>query len=197
MATPPPVLRFRRGGVMAALLGVGRVARGRPDGIALFDDTPRGFMVSLLPVLSFLLISTLTMPADGDSPPAGASFFAILTLLLTPLVLSEWLAGIWGREAAWLRFATAFNWCQWMMPVAVIAGLLVANVMVSLGLPQSLSKRAAIAVVFGYGLWLEFFLARHALVLTRNRSIILVFAINVGTAALAVAASLIADALTR
>ena len=49
--------------------------------------------------------------------PAIADLLATVAVLLAPPVLSFEFARLWGRQDHWLRFATAFNWCQWLLPV--------------------------------------------------------------------------------
>ena len=101
--------------------------------------------------------------------------------MLVPPVLTHALARAWGREDAWLRFATAFNWCQWALPVVASLILLVMGVGMSLGLAD---RSASIGLILGlgfYGLWLHWFLARNALQLSGVRAALLVFGTNFGT----------------
>ena len=86
-----------------------------------------------------------------------------------------------GREAAWLRFATAFNWCQWVIPVVGSLLLLTLGVMAALGLPRSVARAGVVLGLVCYGLWLHWFIARHALSLSRTRAICMVLGVNLVT----------------
>ena len=46
-------------------------------------------------------------------------------LWLGPLVVTFEIARYWGRANQWFRFATAFCWCQWAGPMALVAVTLV------------------------------------------------------------------------
>ena len=60
----------------------------------------------------------------GGGPAALTDLLATLAVLLAPAVVSFELARVWRREHAWLRFATAFNWCQWGQSPLVAALLM-------------------------------------------------------------------------
>ena len=101
------------------------VARGRAEGIDQFAGTSQGFLASLAPLIAFPLVGTFLLLLDGDGAPAITDLLATLAVLLAPPVLSFELARLWGRQARWLRFATAFNWCQWLLPM--LASVLAAG----------------------------------------------------------------------
>ena len=96
-------------------------------------------------------------------------------------MLSHFLAVAWHRDAEWLRYATAFNWCQWAIPVVAAVLLLVLGMLLAMGLPNRLAGVLAVVGVVGYGLALHWFLARHALRLSWLRALSLVVLVNVGT----------------
>jgi len=93
-----------------------------------------------------------------------------------PPVVTHALASIWGREAAWLRFATAFNWCQ--------LGLLVVA-MAALFLMVTIAGAEAAVLVIGvigiYALWMHWFLARHGLGVSPKRAALVVLAVHAAT----------------
>jgi hypothetical protein len=107
-------------------------------------------------------------------------------------VLSFEVARLWGREAAWLRFATAFNWCQWAIPVLGSVLLLLLGMLITLGLPRSLARMFVVFGLVAYGLWLHWFLARHGLGLSRLRAATLVIGVNVTTVIIVLGPSLLA-----
>jgi len=105
-----------------------------------------------------------------------------LCALLTPAVLSYELARIWRREAAWYRFATAFNWCEWILPLFAVLAMLPMSVAINAGVTPDAASLLFILVLCTYGLWLHWFLARKALALSVGRAILLVLIVNGGTA---------------
>ncbi len=181
--------------VGSIVLGVGRIARGRADGIAQFSGTPQAFLSSLAPLLAFALVGCFLLLLHGDGLPAVSELLQTIVIALAPAVLSEPIARFWGRGPQWLRFATALNWCQWAMPVAVAFGLMFGGLLTAFGMSTAQAGRVVVAVVLGYGFWIEWFLTRHALELSRWRAAVLVLAINLGTALLATLPSVIAYAV--
>ncbi len=168
-------------GATNVLRAIFQVARGKAAGIGLFSDTPQGFLTSLAPLIAFPLVGTLLMLVRGGGARSLVDLLATLCALLAPPVLSFQFARMWQREALWLRFATAFNWCQWALPVVASLILLVMGVGMTLGLAD---RSASIGLILGlgfYGLWLHWFLARNALQLSGVRAALLVFGTNFGT----------------
>ena len=103
------------------------------------------------------------MLMGGGGIGALSDLLATLCALIAPPVLSFEIARLWHREAAWLRFATAFNWCQWAIPVLGSMLLLALGMLVAVGLPRNAARGLALLGLVGYGLWLHWFLARHGL----------------------------------
>ncbi len=168
-------------GSTSVLRGIFLVARGRADGIGLFPDSTQGFLASLAPLIAFPLVGSVLMLSRGGGARSLVDLLATFCALLAPPVLSFQFARMWQREALWLRFATAFNWCQWALPVVASLILLVMGIGMSLGLTH---RSASIGLILGlgfYGLWLHWFLARNALRLSGGRAALLVFGTNFGT----------------
>ena len=168
-------------GATNVLRAIFMVARGRVAGIGLFSDTPQGFLTSLAPLIAFPLVGSILMLLRGGGARSLVDLLATLCALLAPPVLSFQFARMWQREALWLRFATAFNWCQWALPVVAYLILLVMGVGMSLGLAD---RSASIGLILGLGfywLWLHWFLARNALQLSGLRAALLVLGTNFGT----------------
>lgn len=170
---------------LSAASGVARLARFRADGLASFDATPVGLLNALAPWLAFALVGSLLALAAGAVREAALDFLASLVALLAPLVVSQALARLWGRGGAWLRYAVAMTWCQWMMPPALLAAVLGSGVMIAVGLPRDLAEALAALAALLYAVGLHWFLARRALVISVWRAGLLVAAVNLGTAALA------------
>jgi hypothetical protein len=178
----PPEVSAR----LKPLLGMVRLARGRVDGLEQFGDTPQAFLASLAPLLAFPIVGAALLLTSDGLVRALATLFATLVAQLAPAVLSHALARAWGREAQWLRYATAFNWCQWALPLAAMALLIVLQFALRFGLPESAADEVLILGLAAYGLWLNWLLARHGLSLSRGRAAALVALTNLGTVVLAI-----------
>jgi hypothetical protein len=171
----------RAGG--SVLVGMLRIARGRADGIACFGGSAQSFLASLAPLVAFPLVGA-GFGLFTEGPRRAITDLAMaLCALLTPAVLSYELARRWRREAAWYRFATAFNWCEWILPMVAVLAMLPISVAVSAGVTEDAASMLFIVLLCAYGLWLHWFLARKALVLSVGRALLLVFIVNAGTAA--------------
>jgi hypothetical protein len=163
------------------VLGVIRLARGRADGIRQFGATRDAFLASLAPLVAFPLVGGVLMLLGGGGLTALSDLLATLCALVAPPVLSFEIARLWGRQAAWLRFATAFNWCQWVIPVIGGVLLMVLAILATLGLPRGVARAGFVLGLISYGLWLHWFLVRHGLGLSRVRAGLLVFGVNCAT----------------
>jgi len=103
------------------------------------------------------------------------------------------LARIWRRVDAWARFATAFNWCEWILPVLACLIMLPLSAAISAGMSETAAGLVLVACLGFYGIWLHWFLARKALALSRWRAVALVFLVNLGTAAVVMGPRLLAN----
>jgi hypothetical protein len=179
-------------GTRNVLLGIARMASGRADGLDQFGGTTQAFLGSLAPLIAFPLVGGGLMFAEGEGLSAVAEMLATFCALLAPPVLSYWLARRWQREALWLRFATAFNWCQWAIPVVAAALLLLAGMLIRMGLSNGTAGALVVLGLGGYGLWLHWFVARQGLQLSGPRALLLVLLVNLGTAVLVAGPGLLA-----
>jgi hypothetical protein len=177
------------------LVGIMRIARGRADGIACFGASPQAFLSSLAPLLAFPLVGAV-LAAFSEGPRRALTSLAVtLCALLTPAVLSFELARRWGRQDAWLRFATAFNWCEWILPVLAFLVMLPLSLAIAAGLDETAATFVLAGSLAGYGLWLHWFLASRALGLSTLRAITLVILVNLGTVAAVMGPRLLAKLL--
>ena len=174
------------GGVRRILTGIFCIARGRAEGFDHFSPTIQGFLGSLAPLLAFPAVGSVLMLAGGGGSAAFADLLGTICAVLAPAVLSHWLASLWGREAAWLRFITAFNWCQWVIPVVAMLVLASVSIAIRIGMPANGAAIVAMAILGGYGMWLHFFLARRGLDISPGRAWVLVFVVNLGTVLLVI-----------
>jgi hypothetical protein len=179
-----PVVPGPRTGAPNILLGIVRVACGRADGLARFGATRQAFLASLAPLVAFPLVGGALLLLGGAGRAGAAQLLATLCALLAPPVLSFEVARLWGRRSAWLRFATALNWCQWAIPIVAVVLLGVLPPILGAVLPERAAVAATLGAVGCYALWLHWFVARHGLALSRLRAAALVALVNLGTALL-------------
>jgi hypothetical protein len=184
------VLRIRR-----VVLGIVRVALGRADGIGLFGGTSQSFLASLAPLVAFPLVGTVLASFSEGPRRALTSLAMTICALLTPAVLSFELARFWQRDAAWLRFATAFNWCEWTLPVIACLVMVPLSLAITAGLDETAAGMLLMGSLGVYGLWLHWFLARKALALSGFRSVLLVLIVNFGTVVAVMGPGLLANQL--
>ena len=171
--------------------GVVRVALGRRDALEQFAGTRQGFLASLAPLIAFPLVGSILLLLHGRGLSAIADLLSTIAVLLAPPVLSYEFARLWRREQYWLRFATAFNWCQWLLPMLASVLLLILGALVQGGLSEHAATMTLVIGLGCYGLWLHWFLARHGLALSPLRAVLLVLGVNLGTAVLVLAPRLL------
>jgi hypothetical protein len=177
------------------IVGILRIARGRADGVGCFGSSPQAFLSSLAPLVAFPLVgAVLGMFSDG---PRSALTGLAMTVcaLLTPAVVSYELARIWKRSDAWARFATAFNWCEWILPVLACVVMVPLSLAISAGMSETAASLVLVSCLGLYGLWVHWFLARKALALSGFRAVVLVFLVNLGTAVVVLGPRLLANDL--
>jgi hypothetical protein len=167
-----------------ALIGILRIARFRADGLDQFTATPQAFLNSLAPLIAFPLVGGALMALGGAGIAAITDLLSSCVALLAPPVLSHVLARHWGREGLWLRYAVAFNWCQWAVPMMAVVSIVAMLVLVAVGLGRNLIAVLGVCALIGYALLLHWFLAAHALRLSAARAAGLVLFANLGAAAL-------------
>jgi hypothetical protein len=177
------------------LVGILRIARGRADGVFCFGSSKQEFLSSLAPLIAFPLVgAVLGIFSDG---PRSALTGLTMTLcaLLTPAVVSYELARLWKRADAWMRFATAFNWCEWILPVMACVAMVPLGLATNAGVNETAANLALVCGLGLYGLWVQWFLARKALVLSGWRAVALVLLVNLATGAVVLGPHLLANAV--
>ncbi|MDO9712025.1 hypothetical protein [Paracraurococcus lichenis] len=143
------------------------MAQGKADGLALVDASPEGvrasFWAAAICLPGFLTLKLLGW--SGEGTPGGGLLRGLVAELLGYAVawagfalLSRPLADGQGRKADWPRFIAAWNYAN----VVQYAVLLALTVPSALGLPGLLANGLGLAAI-GYALWLEWFVAKHAL----------------------------------
>jgi hypothetical protein len=163
------------------LRGILLLCRGRAAGLAEIGAGPQDFLSSLAPLVAFPLVGCALMMTQGKVVDAATDFLATLVAILAPPVISHALAQRWGREAQWFRFATAFNWCQWVLPLLGALLVVVAGFLVQAGMPLRAAVIVLCCALLAYAFWLHWFLARRGLDLAAGRAALLVFLVNLAT----------------
>jgi hypothetical protein len=178
---PPP-----RTSNLKALL---RLARGDRSGMQLFAATNSAFIASLIPLAALPLAVALATLAKGEILHAMTDLAAALCVLLLPPVVSHALARRWGRDDAWARYAVAFNWSQFALSAVFMVLLTFVGLLLRAGGPAPVADGAATVLVLlclipvGYGLWLQWFLARVGLDVSKGRAAFLVLTTCLSTLA--------------
>lgn len=176
------------------IIGAFQLALGRAAGIERFGATVAAFMASLAPLIAFPLVGAAALALTGTGGQVVLAVLLLTTVAqLTPAVLSHWFAVRWGREAEWLRYATAFNWCQLTIPVAAVVILVGVQIATAGALAQGSGTRVVTLGLASYVLWLNWVLARHGLSLSGPRAAVLVFLVNLGTILLILAPGMLAQ----
>ncbi len=181
------------------VLGMLLLARGKAEGLDQFGYTVQAFLSSLAPLIAVPVVGYLLLAVRGGEPArAGGELAALAELLgticalLAPAVLSFELAKLWQRQVLWLRYATALNWSQWVIPLLASVLLLVGYPLLASALPNQLALGLVGIAIGGYALWLHWFIARHGLSLSRLRAVVLVVAVNIVTGVLVLGPRLLA-----
>jgi len=169
------------------LKGLLLLARGKPAGIAEFGNTADALGASLAPLFAVLLVISGLAAAQGHWRDALLfllmNFCAVLTIPIATHTGAAWL----GREAFWLRTATALNWSIWLLiPLGLIAGLL-TGVLTQSGLPFTPVFDAMLCLVGVYLFAYHCFAVRAGLQTTLARALLIVLATNIVIGLLSVA----------
>ncbi len=160
---------------MSALAAVGsglqaafRLARGRADGVGLVESDRSVVGRSLLAIALclpgelFLMLSDLTTKAEWQAALVpgvlGTRLLTFVVGWLIFMVLSHDIVSATGRGLLWPRYIALWNWCQ----VAQYAVAVLAAATALLHAPPMVAETAWLVTV-GWSLWLEWFVARHAL----------------------------------
>ncbi len=178
---PPP----RTSNLMALL----RLARGDRSGMQLFGANNSAFIASLIPLAALPIAVGFATMAKGEILHAITDLATALCVLLLPPVVSHAFARRWGREEAWARYAVAFNWTQFALSLLFMVLLTILGLLLGAGGPAPIGDGAASMLVLlclvpvAYGLWLQWFLARAGLDVSKGRAALLVLATCLGTMA--------------
>lgn len=130
------------------------------------EDTPEGawrsFFAAFVCLPAFLAIRFFAWAQTGGPGGMGRALVAELagyTIAWAGFALiSLAIVQTWGRTAQWPRFIAAWNWTNVVQYAVILAAALPGAV----GAPAIVAQALTLAGL-GYALWLEWFVARHAL----------------------------------
>lgn len=173
---------------MSILHGIVRLARLRSDGFSAFAASTQALLNSIAPLLAFPLVGGLIEIANGQLAMAMTDMLSTVIALLTPLVVSEFLATRWGRHDHWMRYAVASTWSQWTLPMLLMVMVLCLWTLASVGFPigNGIVGICVLGLVI-YGIALHWFLARAGLGLSRGKATLLVLTADLMTGVLVLA----------
>ncbi len=151
------------GSVGAGIQGAVLLAQGRPEGLRYvepgLEGARRSFWAALICLPMFVALRYADW-AHGPVPAHAASLdvfgyligWAGFALLSRPLVVAL------GREGRWTRFIAAWNWCNVVQYVLLLAAALPGL----FGAPLWMREAAGLVAV-GWAVWLEWYAARLTL----------------------------------
>lgn len=165
-------------------LGLLLIGLGRPAGFAQFGGTAEAFLASLAPVLGFLIVLCGALAWAGHWL-LGLTFFLVLVCdLLAPAVIADLFCRLWHRRQHWARYANVLNCTPWLIIAVFMVLLPVAAAAESAGLNPTAAAGLLMAALGFYGMWLNWFAARHVLDLSAGRALLVMLAVVFGTAVL-------------
>ncbi|MCO6417894.1 hypothetical protein JYK14_17245 [Siccirubricoccus sp. KC 17139] len=159
--------------IEAGLRGASYLARGRAEGLMLIEDTPAGalrsFWAAAICLPAFLALRLFDWGqgagTGGFGQTLAAEFLGYVVSWAGFGLASRRLAAVMGRQAEWPHFLAAFNWANVVQYLVLILLTLPGQ-----ALPGVLSSGLTLAAA-GYALWLEWFIARSALLLPGGQAI--------------------------
>jgi hypothetical protein len=165
-------------------LGLLLVGIGRPAGFAYFGGSAEAFLASLAPLLGFLLVLCGALAWTGKWL-LGLTFFLVLVCdLLAPAVIADLFCRLWHRREHWARYANVLNCTPWLFIGLFLLLMPVAATFEAVGLNPVIAAAAVLALLGVYGLWFNWFAARHVLELSHGRALLVMLSVVLGTALL-------------
>ena len=160
------------------LRGMGQLARLLGAGITQFPTTRQAFFNSLAPWLALPLVGGVMLLLGGQFRAAIGNLLFAVVALLAPAVVSHAVARWWGREAGWLRYAIAFNWCQWVIIAGGLSALLLGEIALQIGLPRNAVLIVLSLGFMGYAMAVQITLSSFALAITKLRATGFIIMVN-------------------
>ncbi len=181
--------------MMQVVNGILMLARFQAEGFKPFTATPLGFMNSLAPMMAITVVAALRPLLAGNLRALALHVLTSLIALLGPPVLSHLVARAWKREAEWMRYIVAFNWCQAVVTLVTVVLILMLAIGGGVGAGGA-GLVAAVGGVLIYWIVLCWFMAWRGLGLGKLRSVLAVIVINVGTGLLVMGPQMLSIAMS-
>jgi hypothetical protein len=150
------------------------LARGKKSGIKDFSNSMDGFTASLAPLIAFPLVGAAISALGGQWQLATIGLLSRLCAVLVLPVITHEFARRTGREALWLRTATALDWSFWMLIPLLFVAAFAGALLVEAGLAMGNAEYAALGFMAGYLLWYHWFIVRTGLALSALQAVLLV-----------------------
>lgn len=158
--------------------GLLRLAKGDAGGIREFGNSTVAFSASLAPLLAFPLVGAGLFGLEGHWRLALVMLLSRVSGVLMQPVITELAARRFSSAATWLMTSTALNWSVWLIFPLILVGVVATDGLVLLGLPQAEAVGIAVALIFLYLLWFQWFILHIGLRLNRWWALALVIAMN-------------------
>ncbi|HEY8612437.1 MAG TPA: hypothetical protein VIL69_14235 [Roseomonas sp.] len=157
--------------ILAGLRAAFLLAQGKQEGLRFalltMEGAARSFWAGAFCLIPFMLIRSLASGALITAGLPAELIGYVLGWVVFPLASAS-LADASGRGALWPLFIAAWNWTN----LAQYGALLLATLLGPL-LPAGFGGALTLAV-FGYALWMEWFVAKSALRISGIRAVVFV-----------------------
>lgn len=167
--------------VVRIVRGVLRVGTGHSDGLNHFRSASDAVLRALVPSLAMIVVAFLAKSAANHFRVATAESLFLLAASLMPLVVTHFLACLWGKEERWTRYAAAVLWCKWLPSIVLMTLLGFSRASGSGGHSGYAATGLIVIAAEGYGLWLSWFIARCGLEIPGGKAALLVAAVSIVT----------------
>ncbi|WP_255030698.1 hypothetical protein [Acetobacter persici] len=171
----------KQGNGRRILQGMLLLASGRREGIGCFQGTPDSFGAALAPQLALLLVGIFQASMQTDKVLGFTKLLLSLCVVLLPAVISQFYAHKWGRDALWLRYITASTWCGWVVVLISLVATVLAGLLFPPLLHQPGFMAALMVTVSVYEIWLQWYVARVGLGLSRGRAVLMYVSVLAAT----------------
>ncbi len=175
----------RPGAIRQVVYGLFLLGTGRSEGFACFEGGRDAFLASLSPPIAFLLVLAALLLSQRPTAAALCLLLLLFCAVLLPPVLSHLMARLWRRGERWQRYATASAWSVWLVVPVYLPAMLLASVLLQMGIGREVANRAAMLLLAGYFLWLQWFMAWKGLAIGRFKAVLTVLALTAGSSLLA------------
>ena len=180
-----PDRRSPRGRQASSVIrGLALLGRGRAEGFEYFEGSRDAFLAGLSPQIGFLLVASALLLAGHPSVAALSLVLLLFCAVLLPPVISHAMARLWRRDERWRRYATASVWSVWLIVPAYVPALLLTSILLQVGVGRLAAVQAAMLLVMGYFLWLQWFMARRGLGIGGFKAALTVAALTAGSSLL-------------